>query len=82
MNLDIVRGSTNIWVMGSQAFGGYTAGTGSLHSHSIQTLIYLDSPSTTSATTYKITFAVQPDGNAITQYQSTPSTLTLMEVLS
>ena len=45
-----------------------------------QTLSYLDSPVTTSATTYAINFAT-PDGSAVrVQYDNNQSTITLMEI--
>ena len=82
MNMDIVRDSTIIFVQGSEVFGGYTQGTGDLHNHSTQTLAYVDSPSSTSQITYKVTFANQGGGNAIVQYMSTPGIFTLMEILA
>tara|TARA_R100001510_G_C7580010_1_gene153352 strand:+ start:102 stop:629 length:528 start_codon:yes stop_codon:yes gene_type:complete len=82
MNLDIVRGSTIIYEQGSQNFGGYIGNSNYYQDSKTQTISFLDSPSTTSSTTYKITFAQQGGGTATVQNQSTPSTITLMEVLA
>jgi hypothetical protein len=79
----IVRTSTAIWTGAGQtfyqgAFGSVTANEMS----AIQTFNYLDSPSTTSATTYKLQHKSSGAGHTIkSQYASTPSIITLMEVL-
>ena len=82
MNLDLVRDSTIIYTQGSQNFGGYVGGANAYQLYGIQTVSYVDSPSTTSATAYKITFANQGGGSAHVQYQNTPSTMVLMEILA
>ncbi len=82
LNLDIVRGSTNIYTEGSQNFGGYIGGASAYQHYNTKTLSYLDSPSTTSATTYKVTFAQDGGGTARVQHQGTTSTIVLMEVLA
>ena len=82
MNLDLVRDSTIIYTQGSQNFGGYVGGASAYQLYGIQTVSYVDSPSTTSATAYKITFANQGGGSAHVQYQNTPSTMVLMEILA
>lgn len=78
VNLKLFRGATDlgrfVWVQ------GYTGTT--IQNYCVATFQYLDSPSTTSATTYKTQFAnlanaslvsVQPDNNGA-------STITLMEI--
>jgi len=82
LNLDLVRDSTIIYTQGSQNFGGYIGGSNAYQHYAIQTVSYLDSPSTTSSTAYKITFANSGGGTAYTQYQNTTSTMILMEVLA
>ena len=82
MNLDIVRDSTIIYEQGSQNFGGYIGNSNYYQDSKTQTITFLDSPNTTSSTTYKITFAQQGGGTATVQVQSTPSAIILMEVLA
>jgi hypothetical protein len=54
------------------ATGGNLAG--------IQSLSWLDSPATTSATTYKTQFALNKSGTAYTQLGSYPAAITLLEI--
>jgi len=77
----LYRGSTQI--AKPAAFVGFTNSTTFTYSSTVSGS-YLDSPSTTSATTYKTTFA-NPDaggaGGTVTVQSGTPdSTLTLIEV--
>lgn len=78
VNLKLFRGATDlgliVWVQG---YSGTT-----IDNYSVATIQYLDSPATTSATTYKTQFAnlgnaslvsVQADGSGV-------STITLMEI--
>ena len=76
----LVRASTEIATIGTQ-----TANTGSGASNNIghEGITYLDSPATTSATTYKIQFAnasTPVAGTVFTQVASGRSSITLMEV--
>ncbi len=80
-NFNIVRGSTQIWTASTQQYGGeygaisyvVVAGNASMH--------YLDSPSTTSATTYKIQMQNGGSGqNMRAQAASGTSVITLMEI--
>ena len=82
LNLDLVRDSTIIYTQGSQNFGGYIGGSNAYQHYAIQTVSFVDSPNTTSSTAYKITFANSGGGTAYTQYQTTPSTMVLMEILA
>jgi hypothetical protein len=75
---NILRGSTSIWAntygvlfnMGSTNLGGGHWG-----------VTYLDSPATTSATTYKTQFRrVSGSGNQTAQFGSATSTMTLLEI--
>jgi len=75
------RGSSTISIFAN--FLGFTQSAMNLYSATASTS-YLDSPSTTSATTYKTTFA-NPDGGGASgtvtvQEASAESTITLMEV--
>jgi len=83
LNLDLVRGSSTIlYTQGSQNFGGYIGGSNAYQNYNTQTISYLDSPNTTSSTSYKITFANTGGGTAYVQYQNTTSTMILMEILA
>ncbi len=77
----LLRGSTNISIFAR--FLGFTQTAMNLYAATASTS-YLDSPSTTSATTYKTTFA-NPDaggsgGTIAAQEAQAESTITLMEV--
>jgi hypothetical protein len=80
--LKIVRGSTTIHE--TDRAGGITAnGTTYVALSANEVLIYLDSPATTSATTYKTQGAVvsaTASAQAVFQENSRPSTITLMEI--
>lgn len=87
--LVLYRGATNILDYNN---GGYswlfpdvrTSGTGTQISHaSSNAVTYLDSPATTSATTYKMQGRVEDTADSATitfQYSGTPSTITLLEI--
>ena len=81
LSLGIMRASTQIFTQGSQGFGGYIGNSNHYNGNGIQTLAYIDSPSSTSQLTYKINFRASY-GTARVQYSSTPTILTLMEVLA
>lgn len=74
----IVRGSTGVF---SNSLGWYS---GSLSTNDFlltpqQNIMYLDSPATTSATTYKL--QVRSNGSSVTSGSSGNATITLLEVL-
>ena len=72
--LRIVRGSTNIYT--NSGGGIFAANVGAL-----VTVNYLDSPATTSSTTYSIHFArTAGTGTVYAQVSSIPSEITLMEI--
>jgi hypothetical protein len=75
--LRLVRGSTTI-----ANFGGYIGFTGTTVDGTLScSTVYLDSPATTSATTYKTQFANNVAAASVTvQTNSTLSTITLLEV--
>ena len=72
----LVRGSTNIWstVRPYYIFGDYV---NERHAPSFN---YLDSPSTTSATTYKIQVNTNSDKRVLFNANDIPSIITLMEI--
>jgi hypothetical protein len=80
----ILRDATAIWTGASQTF--YQGAFGSVSANemsAVQTFNYLDSPSTTSAVTYKLQQASNGGGHNIkSQLGNTPSIITLMEVLA
>lgn len=80
--LKLLRGSTNIWEI-SQPMS-FSQNTGSaLELHHNNPITYLDSPATTSATTYKTQFKPYDNTNggaATAQFQSQISAMILMEV--
>jgi hypothetical protein len=76
--INIVRNSTQIIEISKQY--GYTGNTNSNSVGSISSS-YLDSPATTSSTTYKIQYALNGgNGTMEINASSSTSTLTLMEI--
>ena len=83
----IVRGSTAVFVQGagkdSLYFTIQVSGQSDLQLGQNISMIYLDSPATTSATTYKTQAAVSSTAsgrNITAQYNSSKSTITLIEI--
>jgi len=78
MSIRIVRTSTDIAKSTNHMYEGWTLG-----GYTTPSLVYLDSPSTTSATTYKVTFKNR-ESNAvhINAYSGDTSTFTLWEISS
>ena len=85
----LMRGATQIIEMGGgghkQAYYFQSIGITYILLRDMFSFTYLDSPNTTSATTYKVQFAVgqQPGGATITSYaqpDSNQSILTLLEI--
>ena len=76
--INVLRGSTLIATMVAQ--GGQTNSTAVNYGFS-SAISYLDSPATTSATTYKTQISnVQATGNVYAQLGGVTSTITLMEI--
>lgn len=78
----IIRDSTNVYDRSNEAAVGGYFGTQSgfevVHNFCLN---YLDSPATTSATTYKVQYKrSQAGGTATFQRSSTPSSITLLEI--
>jgi hypothetical protein len=81
MGLQILRGGTTIWAGNPEDFYITTSYTGYHQVASIETINYLDSPATTSATTYKLQIkASATAGTARTSDNSRPSSIILMEI--
>ncbi len=84
-SLKLLRGSTNIWESGNYISWAEAGGVGAVKASDQASIVYLDSPSTTSATTYKVQGHVSHtsnNGQARFQIASNPSSITLMEILT
>ena len=84
-SIRILRGATDIFNMGGGASAGYLFANNApnIGSVGIAALTYLDSPATTSSTTYKLQGRVSSTaaaGQVIYQYSSGPSVITLLEI--
>jgi hypothetical protein len=76
----LLRGSTNIYNRSNEGGPAITGqGTTKVELNANSQMIYLDSPATTSATTYKVQ-AKTVTGTVVYQRVSNPSTITLMEI--
>ena len=84
MGLQLVRGSTSIWsTVASNTIYIYYNGGGVLYANNQSGTCYLDSPATTSSTTYKVQMRSDGTGgsNSVSmQAQNSTSTMTLMEI--
>ena len=79
----LLRGGSAIWTSSDEQFGFYVAGASSATTEIrfLANVIYMDSPATTSATTYKTQVKGQfSNQNFKTQIGSTPSQIILMEI--
>jgi len=79
----LLRGATTIADYTTQYFGGISTTGSGVSLGSLLAVSYLDSPATTSATTYKIQAApvfTANSGSASFQLSNVPSTITLLEV--
>ena len=78
VKIALLRGSTQIALLTELAAYNAVAQNNNIGS---VTISYLDSPATTSATTYKTQFStVNGSGSAIVQWNPSLSTITLMEI--
>lgn len=73
----LLRGSTDLGVFDGTA--GYTGGSGEFHVGAVA-FNYLDSPATTSATTYKTQFASTANNPTVYINNSGKSSITLLEI--
>jgi hypothetical protein len=77
VNVRLLRGATSISVVTTEA--GYTGTT--TNNYATASAFYLDSPATTSATTYKTQYGSKTNGqNSHAQFGSATSYITLMEI--
>jgi hypothetical protein len=83
----LLRGATQIADYGSSGRTDYQMakadGSSSVECRNVQSVVFLDSPATTSATTYKLQAGVNSNtssGTITFQRNSSPSTITLLEI--
>ena len=74
--LNLVRGSTQVWESLNEAINTYDQGGSGVEMGTLLCLNYLDSPATTSSTTYKT--QVKRSGGSEIRWRS--ATITLMEI--
>jgi hypothetical protein len=80
-NIKLLRGATDIWVPADRNFSYSITGSTLLDISGMVTMVYLDSPATTSATTYKTQMNYTTSGGSMTvQNSSSLSTITLFEI--
>ena len=77
--LRIMRDATQIWTVGTYGWANISVGAASTDGRNYSSVIYLDSPATTSATTYK-TQGSTFNTTTVTWQESGPSMITLMEI--
>jgi hypothetical protein len=81
--LNLVRASTDIWTTGIDQFTIGASGPTAMQLMGVATVNYVDSPATTSATTYKVQGAINNTANSqrlLCNNGSQVSTITLMEI--
>jgi hypothetical protein len=82
IKMDLQRGGTTVLDLPLVAYGQFNGSTASVASHRVP-INYLDSPATTSATTYTVRAAATStadSGQVFAQTSSTPSTMILIEI--
>lgn len=83
VNAALKRGATTIADYPTGNYAGYNIGSGVSYLYLTQSIVYLDSPSTTSSTTYKLQSAVNEStnsGQVIYQNGSSTSSIILIEI--
>ena len=79
MTIKLLRDSTDIVTLSPEVFRIFVVASSQLSA--IQSYTYLDSPSTTSATTYKTQFRATQSGKTVgANYSGCPSSIVLMEI--
>jgi len=76
----IMRGATSVFQQDPTDYTAWFLSAASMELHWIDSMVYLDSPATTSATTYKTQSATRGSQTAVWQTGSKKSTITLMEI--
>ena len=79
VNVQLVRNSTSIYLVSSTSYN-YASGSGGISINIPMSISYLDSPATTSSTTYKIQWKTASGNNASFNGDAGQSTITLMEI--
>jgi hypothetical protein len=79
-NFQIVRGSTSIYVSAISTYNYTGSGSGGISTTTPSALNYVDSPATTSSTTYKLQYKNTSGSSAYFNTDSGNSTITLMEI--
>jgi hypothetical protein len=83
MGVQLLRGATVITTPATDMFAGGASGAASVFLNNQVSISYLDSPATTSATTYKTQGKPETTANSSTlvaQYQNTTATMILLEI--
>jgi hypothetical protein len=86
VGIQLVRTSTAVWISGTGGFESFSLNEASETTTALRGLLpimYLDTPATTSATTYKIQgrcFSTANSGTSTYQENSSPSVLIAMEI--
>ena len=84
--IKLSRGATSIYTLGDSDGRGLTTTANGANFTAVNTTVtfnYLDSPATTSSTTYSIAmklFSTADSGTAIAQWQSDPASIVLLEI--
>jgi hypothetical protein len=79
VGLRIMRGGTSVWATGQYGWWNISVGATNTDGRNFSSVIYLDSPATTSATTYK-TQGSTFNTTDVTWQESGTSVITLMEI--
>jgi hypothetical protein len=79
-NFQIVRGSTSVYVTAISTYNYTGAGSGGVSAVTPSILSYVDSPATTSSTTYKLQYKNTNGSSAYFNTDSGNSTIILMEI--
>jgi len=81
VGIQILRGATSVFDTGGNVWGANITGSTAVQIGNVGALTYLDSPATTSATTYKTQAKnLRSSGSSIYQDGSAPSAITLLEI--
>ena len=84
VGIKLLRDSTNLWEADQYVAWNEAGGVGAIKASDQASLVYLDSPSSTSALTYKVqgkSSHTSNNGQARFQISNNPSSVTLMEIL-
>ena len=79
-NFQLVRNSSNVYVSAISTYNYTSAASGGISSITPAALSYVDSPATTSSTTYKLQLKNTSGSSAYFNTDSGHSTITLMEI--